>query len=188
MTTEIQSSRKIVQGKQSSDNYPYGRLKCTMTFEIEFNEKKGYRGVSQSVNPKTGRLNALKKGIYYDFLYMTEDENGHFHFHALHINGFDSVEKFVTFLSNNPDIKFTETESQYLYCKICATIKVSSSLTSLVNPDQIREFLEATKYREFIKLFGAHADMYEAVKVGYKANVIKAFKERPDAVVFYKIS
>ena len=187
MTTEIKSTRKIVQGKQSTDNYPYGRLKCTMTFEVEYKENKGYRGVTQSINPKTGRLNAPKKGTYNNFMFMTEDENGHFHFHALHINGFEDVEKFITFLSNNPEIKFSAPQNDDLYAKICATIKLSAMYTKLAKPEMKDDFLEAIKFREFIKLFKNKANIYEAVNVGFKAEPIKAFEHPTESAFTFTI-
>lgn len=60
------------------ENYPYGYLKTSAIFGTEWNEKKGYRSTFQTVNPKTGRLNAVKKSVYYDCMLMYKDsETGH---------------------------------------------------------------------------------------------------------------
>lgn len=61
-------------------NYPYGfKLKCEMRFWVESVPGKGDRYVMQSVNPKTGRLNAPKKSVYSTYIYMTIDSDGHVH-------------------------------------------------------------------------------------------------------------
>ena len=42
-------------------NYPYGfKLKTTLTDYLEFDAKKGYRHCTQTICPKTGRINKPK--------------------------------------------------------------------------------------------------------------------------------
>lgn len=61
------------------NNYPYGRLQCTAFFGTEFQPKKGFRSTFQTINPKTGRLNAVKNSTYSDISLLYEDpETGHF--------------------------------------------------------------------------------------------------------------
>jgi len=63
MTSLIKTNEKVEVA-----NYPYGyTLKTTLFDTIEFNAKKGYRHVTQTINPKTGKLNAPKKSTYYAF-------------------------------------------------------------------------------------------------------------------------
>jgi hypothetical protein len=60
------------------NDYPYGSLRCRIRYWIESDPKRGYRFVSQTENPKTGRWNAPKKRTYSllaENLYL--DENGH---------------------------------------------------------------------------------------------------------------
>ncbi len=61
------------------DSYPYGSLRCRIWFWLEFGgENKGYRFVSQTENPKNGRMNAPKKSTYARFAgNMYLDENNH---------------------------------------------------------------------------------------------------------------
>ena len=51
-------------------NYPYGGLKTKAYFSIEFNEKKGFRSIFQTIDPKTDRLNNPKKSTYSFFQYL----------------------------------------------------------------------------------------------------------------------
>ena len=51
-----------------TNDYPYGRLRCTMAFSQEFKMGKGFRSVRQSTNPKTGRVNKPKKSTYYQIM------------------------------------------------------------------------------------------------------------------------
>lgn len=62
-----------------SENYPYGyTLKTTKTDWIEFKPKQGFRHMSQTVNPKNGRLNNPKKGTYSSVMLLgTDNESGH---------------------------------------------------------------------------------------------------------------
>lgn len=63
-------------------DYPYGfRLRTTLYDTMEFNPSKGYRHVTQTINPKTNRINNPKKSTYYDFLLRYKNEEGHIHNH-----------------------------------------------------------------------------------------------------------
>jgi len=77
-------------------DYPYGfRLRCEMRYWIETN-KKGDRFMSQTVNPKTGRLNAPKKGTYKSVVVMYKNDIGHVHCASVNIyKGREEVRKFV---------------------------------------------------------------------------------------------
>ena len=63
--------------KLVSENYPYGNLRTTKTDWIEFKKGKGFRHMSQTINPKTGRLNNPKASTYYYIMLLGRDENGH---------------------------------------------------------------------------------------------------------------
>lgn len=60
------------------ENYPYGRLRTEAYFGLEFHPSKGYRTTFQTLNPKTGRLNAVKKSTYSRLLLMVRDESSGF--------------------------------------------------------------------------------------------------------------
>jgi hypothetical protein len=68
-----------INGTATAENYPYGRLRTQAFFSVEFDSKKGFRSVFQTINPKTGRVNAPKKSTYsrgltYQYI---NPENGH---------------------------------------------------------------------------------------------------------------
>ena len=63
------------------DGYPYGRLRTQRRAWMEHNPKRGYRFVTQTKDPKTGRWNKPHAGTYSSFavLYLDTRDN---HVHA----------------------------------------------------------------------------------------------------------
>lgn len=61
------------------DDYPYGRkLRCKRRVWLEHDEKRGYRFVAQTENPKNGRWNAPHKSTYIEVsACMYLDSEGH---------------------------------------------------------------------------------------------------------------
>ena len=60
------------------NDYPYGSLRTQMRYWLEYRPKKGWRLVTQSLNPKTNRWNKPHPGVYTPIaasLYL--DERGH---------------------------------------------------------------------------------------------------------------
>jgi len=109
--------------KQTVENYPYGRLKCTAFFSIEFNAKKGFRHIFQTINPKTGRLNAEKKGNYHDICVMQND-NGFISQKSLSFYETNSINKVAKFMNENFAL-FTPEQIEYIYLLFLTHIKVS---------------------------------------------------------------
>jgi hypothetical protein len=111
-----------------SENYPYGfRERTTKTDYLEFNFKKGFRHCSYTINPKTGKQNAVKKGIYYDLMLLTTDENGHCKSFALSLNGSEELQRVFDFMSKEENFKlFTAEQIEYLYMSILMYSKVNA--------------------------------------------------------------
>jgi hypothetical protein len=109
------------------EDYPYGfRLRTTLFDSMEFNSKKGYRHVTQTVNPKNGLLNKPKKSTYSDVMFRYKDENGHIKkvvFNAISGANKDT-NKLVQFLDEHFDL-FTAEEREYFYQLVLTTLKVS---------------------------------------------------------------
>jgi len=64
------------------ENYPYGHtLKTDKFYSIEFTAKRGFRLVEQTLNPKTGKLNAPKKSTYSPVM-LLRVENGKIRAHT----------------------------------------------------------------------------------------------------------
>jgi hypothetical protein len=97
------------------ENYPYSfTLRTTLFDSMEFNAKKGYRHVTQTINPKTNRENNPKKSTYYPLLVRYRNEEGHIKSMAFDFNGRDELNRGVQFIAENFDL-FSADEVQYLY-------------------------------------------------------------------------
>ena len=97
------------------ENYPYSFiLRTTLTDSVEFSPKKGYRHVTQTINPKTGRENNPKRGVYYPLLVRYYNADGHIKSVAFDFNGDEEINKGLRFVSENFDL-FTPEEVRYLY-------------------------------------------------------------------------
>lgn len=163
---------KILNGKQSVDNYPYGRLQCTRTIEVEYNKKRGYRIVTQTINPKTGRLNAPKKSTYSQYIVLfQQEETGHSKGLSFSLNGDESIDLFIKFLKNHSDqLEFTTEQSQDLFIQIISSIKVGAEWISFRiapegEPYTVRTYLEDTKLKEVIALYGKKANIKEILNL-----------------------
>lgn len=68
-----------------TSDYPYGYNQRTQRREwIEYKPKFGYRYVTATRNPKTGRWNKPKASTYYELMVLVQDEEtGHIKYHAL---------------------------------------------------------------------------------------------------------
>jgi hypothetical protein len=114
-----------INEKQTVENYPYGRLKCTAFFSIEFKKNKGFRHIFQTINPKTGRLNAEKKGNYHSIAFMT-NEGGFISQKSMSLqNDGESLNKCAKFLNENFHL-FTPEQINYLYTEYLMYIQVDS--------------------------------------------------------------
>lgn len=90
----------IVKGTKPGWNYPT-RERTTAFFHVEMT-KKGCRSVFQTINPKTGKLNAPKKSTYCPIkLPCTIVQNGHFDVCGhLDFNGDEAINKGLLFMSD----------------------------------------------------------------------------------------
>jgi hypothetical protein len=105
------------------NNYPYGRLQATVTFSLEFDKKKGFRTVFQSINPKNGRLNAPKKSTYGHLIVQTNTD-GFISSEHHSFNGVKEMNKACKFIAENFDL-FTPEQIEYFYIMALAYSKVS---------------------------------------------------------------
>ena len=115
----------VVNGLQVVDSYPYGRLRTEARFSIEFNPKKGFRSVFQTINPKNGRVNAPKLGTYSDILYM-EIVDGFITFKQLNFYGGNDLNKAFKFMAENFDL-FTKEQIEYITLSLVASTKIDMS-------------------------------------------------------------
>lgn len=121
-----------IREKQSTDNYPYGRLRTTAYFSIEFVPGKGFRHVFQTVNPKNGRLNAEKKSTYSHFMYLVRNnDNGHYETRGFGIGGFEDINKLCRWMNVNLEaVDPTEEMIKDICCTIITAIRISARWVS----------------------------------------------------------
>lgn len=129
--------------KVQNDNYPYGSLRATAFFSLEFQPKKGFRSVFQTINPKTNRLNNPKKSTYNDFMYLyTEEETGHTKTGVFSTNGTEAIMKLAEFLEVNSEaVGLTTAQISWLGGGIYQSLVLSAAWMS-VNKEEGKEYLK----------------------------------------------
>lgn len=166
----------IVSGVQESDDYPYGRQTCHITFQTEFKAKKGFRFVTQTTNPKTGRINKPKRSTYSDFMCLHRAENGHIKNFSMSLHGYGDIAQMVEFLTLH-DIEFTEEQSAFLWVVAISCIRGNAHYTRLKEGVEIKQFLETTKAAAMIEAFKNGANFNEIKNIGYDLDAINALCE-----------
>jgi hypothetical protein len=97
------------------DNYPYGRLRATAFFGLEFKQGKGFRTTFQTINPKNGRLNAVKCSTYGEIIVMYKEEGtGHIKYKHISIYHKEDYNKVAKFVHENFNL-FTPEQISYIY-------------------------------------------------------------------------
>jgi hypothetical protein len=101
------------------DGYPYGRLRTQRRAWMEHKPNKGYRFVTQTKDPKTGRWNKPHAGTYSEFavLYLDTRDN---HVHARGSSPGDYVENIKKFfdLFYDAPIKMIKEYLLYLIARV----------------------------------------------------------------------
>jgi hypothetical protein len=112
--------------KLETDSYPYGRLKCTAYFSVEYNGSKGARTTFQTINPKTGRLNNPKHSTYYRVILPMQDASGFISFCGyLDFNGTEAINTGLQFMADFYEL-FTEEQIKGIACDLIAMSKINS--------------------------------------------------------------
>lgn len=109
-----------------SQNYPYGyKLKTTKTDYLEFNNKKGFRHCSVTINPKTGAKNTPKKSIYFPIMLLGRDEKNYCQSLVLDIKGIESIQSTINFLSDTKNFDlFSNEQMHFIYMALMIQIKL----------------------------------------------------------------
>ena len=79
MTTKTTKTTKTIKNSETIiiNDWPWGfHHKTTKTHAIDFKESKGFRIVTQTVNPKTKKPCAFKKSTYSDIMWMIYKNDG----------------------------------------------------------------------------------------------------------------
>ena len=111
-----------------AENYPWGfQLRTQKRYWLEFKKGKGYRLVTQTIDPRNGRACAPKSSTYSEIaacLYL--DENGHAQWYGL---SFNATAEQVEFFINHFPGAVTDTIKSLVNLQIrsCAKYKVLHS-------------------------------------------------------------
>lgn len=111
--------------KAEVKNYPYGYLKTSAFFSLEFKKNKGFRSVFQTINPKTGKLNKPKYSTYSPLLLMIEKENGHISHISGDFNGAKAINRDAKLVFEHFDL-FTPEQIEHFYLHILLMLKVEA--------------------------------------------------------------
>jgi hypothetical protein len=170
MKTYIQASVK-----KEVTNYPYGRLQTSAFFSIDFSKTKGFRQVFQTVNPKTGRLNAEKKDTYHTISILTEEE-GFIRQACFGFNGDKEINRALPFLSENWDL-FTPEQKIYIAQKFLLHLKLE--IHSIVTYcglkfEVLKPFFEEA-IKTAVQIIKTFDNLWSTIKINFEA--IDALKD-----------
>lgn len=88
-------------------DYPYGyHLRTEKYYSIEHKKGHGFRTIEQTLNPKTGKLNNPKKGLYHPVALLYLNDEGHVKLHVEDFYDDKGKDQGYLFMHNNFD-KFT---------------------------------------------------------------------------------
>lgn len=108
-----------------SHNYPYGYLRTDKFDWIEFKSNKGFRHMSMTINPKTGRENKPKAGVYQDIIVLGKDpSNDYTHSMVFSFYHDEDFNKIAEFMFNHFDL-FTPEQIIYVYMKYITHAKTT---------------------------------------------------------------
>lgn len=112
--------------KLETNNYPYGRLRCTAFFSVEYNGNKGSRTTFQTINPKNGRLNKPKHSTYYRVILPMMESNGHYSYCGyLDFNGSEAINRGLHFMNDFYEL-FTPEQIKSIALDIVAMSKAKA--------------------------------------------------------------
>jgi hypothetical protein len=119
--------------KLISEDYPYGwNLRTTKYDYLEFMPNRGFRHVSYTINPKTGRENKPKKGTYCEILLLGKDENNYTKSLGFTFYNNEEKDKTIAFLSNPENFAlFTPEQIEYIYIKLYHQIRLDIQASSV---------------------------------------------------------
>jgi hypothetical protein len=131
------------------DDYPYGfTLRTKIRYWLEKKAKKGWRFVSQTLNPKTGAWNKPKASTYMEWGgAMFLDEKGHVHWDGVGVYSDDK--KILSFVTTFPEADMSELKKvvpaklRYLEGRISG--KIVMTINNVVKPITEPEIEEARK-------------------------------------------
>jgi len=144
-------------------NYPYGRLKTSAFFSVEFKKGKGFRHIFQTINPKNGELNKPKAGTYSTIAFLTTDENNFVTQRSSTVYGLEENNKIIKFIAENQDkLQLTNDMLYFILSSILASNKASFAYMG-AKFERIKENIARPHIEAIISMF--KADDYSMIKL-----------------------
>jgi hypothetical protein len=144
------------------DDYPYGGYRTQIRFWVEAVPRKGFRFVSQTLNPKTNQWNKPKKSTYSDFAgCMYLDDKSHVQFAGL--GSYSSATDVLEFARSFPNSghgtilkKFAATYIKLLsqYMDGSAVCTINGEPRPFSDADQARHKAEYEQWVQVAQLVG----------------------------------
>lgn len=140
----------------TAEKYPYGRLTTSATFGTEYRKGKGFRTTFQTINPKTGRINNVKRSTYSELIIMKQDKETNFiSYDYASLYDYKGTKKFLEMLTKHFSL-LTKDQVKDLSAQILARTKqdIIMTLTYSIKPENRDKALEKMKslYNEAITL------------------------------------
>lgn len=170
-------------------NYPYGRLRTSMFFWVEFKANKGFRGVTQSINPKTGKLNKPHAGTYHDIMLLDQTDG----FCKFKVRSFYKVEDLgglCSWISDNWEL-FTTEQRKYLYSRLYQFMRIEATAICTycgAKPDEVLPILDETIKLAVAGIKNPDVNTFDQVNLDVeKLNSTKVEGYNPFTVRHYQI-
>lgn len=157
MTQATTSEKVNTLEKIEVSNYPYGGMRTKAFFSIEFNEKRGFRNVFQTINPKNGVLNKPKKSTYsfFEYLQITPKDGTNFvntlSFRLPH--DVETLKAFARSFMSSSINGVTEEMYKYIAAQIITSMRVTLAFTDKDKQEDLKNV-----FKPYIKIL---ADMYK---------------------------
>lgn len=161
-------------GKSETDDYPYGRLRCTAYFWIEFKPNKGFRSGFQTINPKNNRLNAPKYSTYSKFCHLTRDvHTGHYETVHKGCGSFKQVQELAEYLALHSEaLNLTNDMIKELGAYMWTSITANAQYihTKFTNEDRKKQFLKLLEEPKSVlmRCFKFGENLFSAVNLDWQ--------------------
>ena len=170
--TYLNTSEKV-----KVENYPYGfRLKTDKFYSIEFKNKKGFRLVEQTLNPKTGLLNKPKKSTY-DTVKILINIDGRIKTHSEDFYDDEGKNKGWEFMFKNFQL-FTKEENKYIILQNLMLLKMDiQSKCTYCNSDHKKMFpLYDKAIKTLVRMAKEGVNLWNEVVIDWEA--VEALEEK----------
>lgn len=149
------------------ENYPYGyTMRTTAFYSIESKPGKGFRSVFQTINPKTGKLNAPKRSTYSPVMFNYRNEEGRVKTYVFDLYGVEGINRAAEFIGANPQI-FTDADRQNIAGQVFGHLKASTHAIVQYCGAEVSEVLPImeTAVKTAVKIIKTGENLFGQIRV-----------------------